>query len=369
MAVPDLCPGEISGPSIRWEDGTLSLLDQTQLPALEQWLRCEHPEQVAEAISQLAVRGAPAIGIAAAFGLALIGAEPARGEAALRARVDGVMALLAATRPTAVELRATLNAARAELIRALPRGQAAAKAALVAYAERLWERQRNAMRALVDHGAPLLEAGDRVLTHCNTGAIATGGQHGTALGILEAAHRAVGLKIVWVSETRPLLQGARLTAWELDSADVPYRIVTDSSAGALMARGLVDAVVVGSDRIAANGDVANKIGTYALAVLADHHEVPFIVAAPRSTFDLTLSSGREIPIEERSEGEVTEFAGRRVAPPGAQALNLAFDVTPADLIGAIATDVGVLRAPFGAAIADAIGGADTARSLAGGVAH
>ncbi|MDQ2939830.1 MAG: S-methyl-5-thioribose-1-phosphate isomerase [Actinomycetota bacterium] len=353
MAARSRRPARLTTASIRWEHGALSLLDQTALPAEERWLRCECPEDVAEAIRRLVVRGAPGIGIAAAFGLALVCAEPMRGDSALLGRVDEVVELLSATRPTAGELRSTLDAGRAELAQALPKGEGEARAALLAYAEDVCEGRCEAMQALVEIGAPLLSGGDRVLTHCNTGAIATGARHGTALGIVQAAHRAAPLDTVWVDETRPLLQGSRLTAWELDRAGVPYRIVTDASVGALMARGFVDVVLVGADRIAANGDVANKIGTYTVAVMAHRHDVPLVVAAPRSTFDLGVGSGDEIPIERRSPEEVTEIGGQRVAPPDAEVLNLAFDVTPAELVSAIATDAGVLRPPFEPAIADA----------------
>jgi methylthioribose-1-phosphate isomerase len=307
---------------LRFEDGVLLVLDQRLLPAEERWLRCERPEQVADCISTLAVRGAPAIGIAAAYGLAL--AEPDERPAAAE--------LLRATRPTAVNLGWAID-------------QALAASDPLARARELHAEQDAADRRLAELGAALFEPGDRALTHCNAGALATAG-YGTAGGVLHAAWSHGRLEQVWVDETRPLLQGARLTTYELGRAGIPYRLVTDSSAGTLLARGLVDRVVVGADRIAANGDVANKVGTYPLAVLAHRHGVPFYVAAPLSTVDPDTPSGDAIPIEERDGAEVA---------PGLPALNFAFDVTPAELVGAIVTEAGVLRAPYEEAIAAVAG--------------
>jgi methylthioribose-1-phosphate isomerase len=302
--------------ALRFEDGVLLVLDQRALPAEERWLRCSTPAEVADCIRTLAVRGAPAIGIAAAYGLAL--AED-RGSAA---------ELLRATRPTAVNLAWALD-------------QVLAAPDPLARARELHEEQERADRRLAELGAELFSEGDRALTHCNAGALATAG-YGTAGGVLRAAWERGRLGQVWVDETRPLLQGARLTSYELEQAGIPYRVVTDSSAGTLMARGLVDRVVVGADRIAANGDVANKVGTYPLAVLAERHAVPFYVAAPLSTVDPGTPNGGSIPIEERDAAEV---AG------GLPALNLAFDVTPAELVTAIVTEAGVLEAPYEEAIA------------------
>jgi methylthioribose-1-phosphate isomerase len=307
---------------LRFENGALLVLDQRLLPAEERWLRCERPEQVADCISTLAVRGAPAIGIAAAYGLALAapGERPAAAE------------LLRATRPTAVNLAWAID-------------QALAAPDPLARARELHSEQEAADRRLAELGAALFEPGDRALTHCNAGALATAG-YGTAGGVLHAAWERGRLEQVWVDETRPLLQGARLTTYELARAGIPYRLVTDSSAGTLMARGLVDRVVVGADRIAANGDVANKVGTYPLAVLAQRHGVPFYVAAPLSTVDPDTPSGDAIPIEERDGAEVA---------PGLPALNFAFDVTPAELVGAIVTEAGVLQPPYEEAIAAVTG--------------
>jgi methylthioribose-1-phosphate isomerase len=298
---------------LAYEDSVLVLLDQTRLPTEEVWLRCETPEQVADAIRTLAVRGAPAIGVAAAYGLALAADDPARFEAAAD--------LLAAARPTAVNLRWAVEQVRA----AGPEGALAAARAIEA-------REREATQRIAEHGAALFGDGERVLTHCNTGALATTGA-GTALGVIEAAWRAGRVAQVWVGETRPLLQGARLTAWELERLGIPFQVITDSSAGLLMARGEVDRVVVGADRIAANGDVANKIGTYPLAVLAQRHGIPFVVAAPSSTIDLDTPTGADIPIEERDPAEVSAN--------GFPAANFAFDVTPAELISALVTEEGV----------------------------
>ncbi|HEX4952607.1 MAG TPA: S-methyl-5-thioribose-1-phosphate isomerase [Thermoanaerobaculia bacterium] len=334
---------------IRWQGDALLLLEQTLLPREETWLRCTRPAEVADAIRRLAVRGAPAIGVAAAFGLVLAIEGPEEG---LDRRFEDAWALLAGTRPTAVNLRWALDQGRQVFAQARPRGAVATHEALLAWAEGLHEEDVAGNRAMGEHGASLFMPGDRVLTHCNAGALATAG-FGTALGVIQAAWRAGKVAQVWVDETRPLLQGARLTAWELGRLGIPHRLVTDSSVGALMARGLVDRVVVGADRIAANGDTANKIGTYTVAVLAARHGVPFYVAAPRSTVDLGLADGSGIPIEERSAEEVREVFGTPIAPAGSDALNLAFDVTPHELIAAIVTEVGVLRPPYRESLARA----------------
>jgi methylthioribose-1-phosphate isomerase len=299
---------------LRFEDGALLVLDQTRLPGEEVWLRCTAPAEVAEAIARLAVRGAPAIGVAAAYGLALADAP----------EFDAAAALLAAARPTAVNLRWAVDQVRA----AGPEGALAAARAIE-------ERERDATRRIAEHGAALFGSGESVLTHCNTGALATTGS-GTALGVIEAAWRHGAVAHVWVGETRPLNQGSRLTAWELERTGIPFKVVTDSSAGLLMSRGLVDRVVVGADRIAANGDVANKIGTYPLAVLARHHGIPFIVAAPTSTIDPATPTGADIPIEERDPSEVS--------PHGHPAANYAFDITPTELVTAVVTEEGVCDA-------------------------
>jgi methylthioribose-1-phosphate isomerase len=308
-------------PALRFAGGALHLLDQRRLPGEEVELLCTTPEEVAEAIRTMAVRGAPAIGIAAAYGVAL----------APRDRRAAAAELLRATRPTAVNLAWALE-------RVLDAEDPLAEA------ERIQRDQHHADRRMAELGAERFQPGDRALTHCNAGALATGG-YGTALGVVRAAWERGCLDQVWVDETRPLLQGARLTAYELEQAGIPYRVVADSSAGSLMAGELVDRVVVGADRIAANGDTANKIGTYPLAVLAARHGVPFYVAAPLSTIDPETPDGSRIPIEERDPVEVVD---------GLPALNLAFDVTPAELISAIFTEAGVLEPPYEEAIAAAL---------------
>jgi methylthioribose-1-phosphate isomerase len=329
---------------LRFQDGALLVLDQRLLPAEEAWLRCERAEHVVAAIREMAVRGAPAIGLAAAYGLALGAREGLAFEA--------VAALLADTRPTAANLRWAIERGREALALAPP--GAVAHAVLLELARRLEREQLEADRRLSQLGAERLSPGDRVLTHCNTGPLATGG-FGTALGVIRLAWEVGRLQLAWVSETRPLLQGARLTAWELGREGIPYRLVTDSSTGALMERGEVDRVVVGADRIAANGDVANKVGTYPLAVLASRHGIPFYVAAPLSTVDPDTASGEGIPIEERDPSEVVRLLDRPVAPEGAEALNVAFDVTPAELVSAIFTEAGVLEPPYDQSIARALG--------------
>jgi methylthioribose-1-phosphate isomerase len=305
---------------LRWHEGALLLLDQRRLPAEEVWLRCDTVEQVADCIRSLAVRGAPAIGLAAAYGMALAaaaGADPAVSATLLRQ-----------TRPTAVNLGWAVD-------RALEADDP------LALAKRLHREQLESDRRLAELGAACFEKGDRALTHCNTGQLATGG-FGTAGGVLRAAWEQGRLVQVWVNETRPLLQGARLTAWELRRAGIPFRVIADSAAGGLIARGLVDRVVVGADRIAANGDVANKVGTYPVAVLAARHGVPFYVAAPVSTIDPSTPSGDETPIEERDPAEVTGDG---------DAFNPAFDVTPAGLVTAMFTEAGVLEPPYDESIA------------------
>jgi methylthioribose-1-phosphate isomerase len=310
--------GEIA--PLRWEDGALLVLDQRRLPAEEFWLRCDSVEQVADCIRTLAVRGAPAIGLAGAYGMAL--ARQAGEDERAAATV------LRQTRPTAVNLGWAID-------RVLEAHDA------LELAKQLHQEQLEADRRLAELGAERFEKGDRALTHCNTGALATGG-FGTAGGVLRAAWEGGRLDQVWVDETRPLLQGARLTAWELHRAGIPFQVIADAAAGGLMARGLVDRVVVGADRIAANGDVANKVGTYPLAVLAARHGLPFYVAAPVSTIDPSTPSGEEIPIEERDPAEVSGDG---------DAFNPAFDVTPAELVTAIFTEAGVLEPPYEETIA------------------
>jgi methylthioribose-1-phosphate isomerase len=299
---------------VRLEDDAVVVLDQRRLPDAEVDLRCATAAEVAEAIRTLAVRGAPAIGIAAAYGLAL---AAARGEDLVEAH-----AVLLSSRPTAVNLRWALDAMREDPSRER--------------AERIHADEVERCRAMGAHGLELFPENARVLTHCNAGGLATGG-YGTALGAIRAAFEAGRVEHVWVDETRPLLQGARLTAWELDALGIPHAVIPDGAAASFMARGEVDLVVTGADRIAANGDTANKIGTYSLAVLAAHHDLPLVVVAPTSTLDPATASGADIPIEERDPAEVTaRFPAR----------NPAFDMTPAALVSAIVTERGVHRPPY-----------------------
>ncbi len=336
---------------MRWEGPGLRLLDQTRLPVEEVWMDCETPEQVADAIRCLAVRGAPAIGVAAAYGLVL-GLRTEREAGRLAGRFEEVSRLLGSTRPTAVNLRWALERGRQVFEENAPRGPEGTTAALLDWARELHAEDVRINRRIGEHGAALFAPGTRVLTHCNTGSLATAG-YGTALGVIQSAWRDGKVEQVWVDETRPLLQGSRLTAWELKKLGIPFRLVTDSSAGALMSQGLVDRIVVGADRIAANGDTANKIGTYTVAVLAHRHQIPFYVAAPLSTIDRATPTGADIPIERRREEEVTQVFGNRVAPDDTHALNFAFDVTPAELITAIITEAGVLEPPYERSIAGA----------------
>ena len=338
---------------ICWQDDHLRLLDQTLLPREEVWLECRSPEDVARAIRRLSVRGAPAIGVAAAFGLVL-GALSVPPGKDLDAHLDEVIELLGSTRPTAVNLRWALDKGR-EIFESNPDLDAKGLAtALLNWAGELQAADIAANRRIGAHGEPLFHKGDRVMTHCNTGSLATAG-YGTALGVIRASWEADKVTMVWVDETRPLLQGARLTTWELQRLGIPFQLITDSGAGSLMARGLVDRIVVGADRIAANGDTANKIGTYPLAVLAQRHQIPFYVAAPLSTIDQHTPSGAEIPIEEREPEEIMTVFGTRIAPEEARAANFAFDVTPAELITAIITDAGVLVPPYTESIARTLG--------------
>ena len=333
---------------LTWSDGHLRLLDQTRLPSEEVWLTLADHQQVATAIRSLQVRGAPAIGVAAAYGLALAAAlSEASDREALLADLRSAAKDLEATRPTAVNLSWALE-------RAMSAAEGAsdaesARRAVEAEAERIQQEDVEANRRLGGLGAELLPESSTVLTHCNAGALATAG-YGTALGVVRAAVEQGKRVGVVATETRPLLQGARLTTWELARDGIDCTLIVDSAAGALMRRGGVDVVVVGADRIVANGDTANKIGTYALALLASEHGLPFYVAAPTSTVDLSLADGDGIPIEERAPDEVAEVAGRRVAPEGVSVANPAFDVTPHRLVTAIITERGIARAPYDASL-------------------
>lgn len=330
-----------------YRDGTLYLLDQRRLPRDEVYLPCRTDREVAEAIRSMAVRGAPAIGIAAAFGMAL-GARRVRARTTedLLLGLDEIAASLSRTRPTAVNLfwgiERLRNCARAHR----RRSPEEVCRELEAEALRIWEEDIAGNRRIGQAGQEFLARECAVLTHCNAGALATGG-YGTALGVVRAAVEAGKKLVVYVDETRPFLQGSRLTAWELLRDGISVRLIADNMAGSLMKRGLIQAVVVGADRIAANGDVANKIGTYSVAVLARENGIPFYVAAPFSSVDLSLAGGEEIPIEERAAEEVTHLAGVPLAPEGIEVCNPAFDVTPAAYVKALFTDRGVILPPYG----------------------
>jgi methylthioribose-1-phosphate isomerase len=331
---------------MKWEDGRLYLLDQTRLPGCAQYICCENHDTVAEAIKRLSVRGAPAIGAAAAYGLVLGAMSLDSGSAVEFVRgVERIAEILSATRPTAVNLNWALERMLDRVKLELPGSPEDLIRVMVGEAETIYREDLEGNRKMGAYGLPFIPDGARILTHCNAGALATAG-YGTALGVIRAAHQAGRKVSVYADETRPLLQGARLTCWEMLQEGIPVTLITDNMAGHLMSRGMVDLVVVGSDRIAANGDVANKIGTYGVAVLAREHGIPFYVAAPFSTIDIKLASGSEIPIEERNPDEVTHIGGVRVAPEGVSVWNPAFDVTPARLVSAIITDRGVLRPPY-----------------------
>jgi methylthioribose-1-phosphate isomerase len=337
--------------TIEWKEDNLVLLDQTRLPEVEVYLTCRTNHDVIEAIRRLSVRGAPAIGVAGAYGCALIAARTGGEDpAAFRQAVGPEMRRLREARPTAVNLAWAVDQQLALLAEMDGRPPVEQRSRLLEQARRIHAEDAASCESLGRFGADLIPDGATVLTHCNAGALATAGL-GTALAVVYAAHRS-GKKVqVLADETRPLLQGARLTAWECGRMGVPVTVLCDNAAGWILAQGRVDRIVVGADRIAANGDAANKIGTYPLAVLAREHAVPFYVAAPLSTVDFALASGAGIPIEERAPDEVTAPRGLQITPRGVRALNPAFDVTPADLITAIITDRGVAEAPFGESLA------------------
>jgi methylthioribose-1-phosphate isomerase len=325
------------------EGGALRLLDQRRLPAEEVWLSLDRAPEIAIAIRDMAVRGAPAIGVAAAYGAAF--SLRSGGSTPPAERFGTARRLLASTRPTAVNLFAALERMERRFLAASGGPAESIEGALVAEADAIAAEDIESCRRIGAFGAELLAGQRPVLTHCNAGALATAG-YGTALGVIRGAVEAGKPIRVLADETRPYLQGARLTAWELARDGIPVEIITDSMAGHFLSRGAVEAVVVGADRIAANGDVANKIGTYGLAVLAKENGVPFYVAAPMTTVDFACPDGAAIPIEERPGSEVLSFAGQAIAPAGVTARYAAFDVTPARYVTAIVTDGGVCRAPY-----------------------
>jgi methylthioribose-1-phosphate isomerase len=338
--------------TIEWTDEGVRMIDQTRLPAEEIYRTYSDYRDVAEAIRSLVIRGAPAIGVAAAMGVALgIKHSAAKEAAELRADFDRIAETISQTRPTAVNLFWAIKRMRAVFENALSSPAAgatgfdAARKTLEAEAQRILAEDIAINEAMGRHGADLMPDAGTILTHCNAGALATGG-YGTALGVIRAAVGAGKKLEVLADETRPFLQGARLTAWELAKDHIPVTIITDNMAGHFMKQGEIRAVIVGADRIAANGDTANKIGTYSVAVLAHENHIPFYVAAPLSTIDMSLASGEMIPIEERSAAEVIRLAGVAIAPAGVEARHPAFDVTPHRYITAIITEKGVAREPF-----------------------
>jgi methylthioribose-1-phosphate isomerase len=331
--------------TLRWRDGRLELLDQRLLPHKIEYRAYDSGEGVADAIRSMVVRGAPAIGCAAAYGVALEARRLARlPEHEFVRGLEAVIAVLAQSRPTAVNLAWALQRMRTTLTNQAHEPPASRAAELLAQAHDILRQDLEINRRMGHRGAELIPDGARILTHCNAGALATAG-HGTALGVIRSAVAGGKRVRVFADETRPWLQGARLTAWELMQDGIPTTLIADVSAGYLMSRGEIDLVIVGADRVAANGDAANKIGTYSVAVLAKRHDIPFYVACPLSTIDLSLHDGSGIPIEERGADEVTGYAGVRWAPDGVAVRNPAFDVTPAELITALITECGVVQRP------------------------
>jgi methylthioribose-1-phosphate isomerase len=331
---------------LEWADGKVKFLDQTKLPLEELFCETSDAAFLAEAVKRLAIRGAPLIGIAAAYGVALAClSAPSSNEEEIRRHLLSAIDLLASTRPTAVNLFWALKRQR-RIIDGWHNGSAAElQKKLIDEAIKIRQEDAEMCERISSLGAELFNKNSSILTHCNAGALATGGR-GTAVGVITKAWELGKLKHVYIDETRPLLQGARLTAWEIKKAGIPATLIIDSAAAVLLRQKKVDAVIVGSDRIAMNGDAANKIGTYSLAVQAGYHGIPFYVAAPVSTIDAGIISGKDIPIEERDAKEVAELFGRRFAPEGINVYSPAFDVTPNELITAIITDLGVLKSPF-----------------------
>ena len=335
-------------PTIEWTNGAVVMIDQRKLPGSEVYVTCKTAQEVAKAIKTMVIRGAPAIGVAAAMGIAVgMRRSTATGTKQFTTEFQKVCDLMAATRPTAVNLFWAIEQMKRSFAEAAQGGGSVAeiKQRLETEARKIHDDDVKSCRAMGAHGATLVPDSARILTHCNAGALATAG-YGTALGVIRAAAEQGKRVAVVADETRPFLQGARLTAWELVRDGIDTTVITDNMAGAMMQLGSVDLVVVGADRIAANGDVANKIGTYAVAVLANEHKIPFYVAAPLSTIDLEYQDGSAIPIEERSSREVTHVGSSRMTPEGARIRNPAFDVTPARFVTAIITEKGIARPPY-----------------------
>src|SRR6202048_880815 len=340
--------------TLEWTHQGVRFIDQTKLPTEEIYVTCKTPEQVADVIRTMVVRGAPAIGVAAAMGIALA-VKNSKAETAgdLKRDFDQACDLIGKTRPTAVNLFWAIRRMQEKLERIRIRPIPQIKQTLIEEAQRMHAEDIAANQAMGRHGATLMPSEGGVLTHCNAGALATAG-YGTALGVIRAAVEQ-GKKIhVYADETRPFLQGSRLTAWELKKDGIPTTVISDNMAGAIMSQGKIGAIVVGADRIAANGDVANKIGTYTVAVLAKEHGMPFYVAAPISTVDLDTADGSGIPIEQRDSKEVTHIGGRQMVPAGVEVENPAFDVTPSNYIAAIITERGIARAPYSESLSELV---------------
>ena len=349
-------------PTIEWKDDAIVMIDQRKLPASEIYVSCKTAQEVAKAIKTMVIRGAPAIGVAAAMGIALgMRRSKATGTKQFATEFQKLCDLMAATRPTAVNLFWAIEQVKQVFAEAAQGGGSVdeIKQRLEAEARRIHDADVASCRAMGAFGADLVPQDARILTHCNAGALATAG-YGTALGVIRAAAEQGKKVAVLADETRPFLQGARLTAWELVRDGIDTTVITDSMAASMMRLGNVDLVVVGADRIAANGDVANKIGTYGVAVLAKEHEIPFYVAAPLSTVDLNTADGSKIPIEERSDREVTHIGASRLTPAGAHIRNPAFDVTPAKYVTAIITERGIARPPFHESLAALVEGGQLA---------
>ena len=348
--------------TLEWTEQGVRFIDQTKLPTEEVYVTCTTHQEVADVIRNMVVRGAPAIGVSAAMGIALgVKNSKAQSSGDLQRDFDQICDLIAKTRPTAVNLFWAIRRMRDKFEQNPARTVTQIKEDLIREAQRMHAEDIAANQAMGRHGATLMPSTGGVLTHCNAGALATAG-YGTALGVIRAAVEQ-GKKIhVYADETRPFLQGSRLTAWELMKDGIPTTVISDNMAGAIMQQGKIGAIVVGADRIAANGDVANKIGTYSVAILAKEHKIPFYVAAPISTVDLDCPDGSQIPIEQRNAREVTHIAGRQMVPEGVEVENPAFDVTPAKYLAAIITEKGIARAPFEESLRSLAGKSTTGRS-------
>src|SRR5687767_15212076 len=344
-------------PTIEWKGDAVLMIDQRKLPSAEVYVSCKTAAEVAKAIKTMVIRGAPAIGVAAAMGIAVgMTRSRATGTKQFTTEFQKTCELMAGTRPTAVNLFWAIERMKKSFAAAAHEGQSVdeIKRRLVDEARAIHDEDVQSCRTMGAHGAELVPSSARILTHCNAGALATAG-YGTALGVIRAAAEQGKTIAVLADETRPFLQGARLTAWELVKDGIDTTVITDNMAGAMMRLGNVDLVVVGADRIAANGDVANKVGTYPVAVLAREHQIPFYVAAPISTVDLKTEHGGLIPIEERNDREVTHLGSSQLTPGGARIRNPAFDVTPAKYVTAIVTERGIARAPYELSLAELVG--------------